>query len=77
MSRFSEWRTVTFVSFSIMIRYQRITVNVKDAMGNYFGDQQAYLRRNIDGWSVIWSFVSDHEDCIEATQKMLSKSRSE
>lgn len=47
-----------------------LTVNAKNALGGYTGDQQAYLLKSEDQWEVI--YIEDklsHTDCIEIMSK--------
>lgn len=70
-SAFAVPDSVKFGKFSMVGDDQAcLAFNVKDATGEYLGDQQAYLRRNVDGWSVLISSLSDHDDCIENTKKL-------
>lgn len=73
-SVFAESDSVTFGKFSMIgDDHACMTLNVKDATGEYLGDQHAYLRRNADGWSVLISSLSDHDYCVENTKKLAAK----
>jgi len=73
-SLFAESDSMTFGQFSMVgDDHACMTFNVKDATGEASGDQQAYLRRNVDGWSVLISSLSDHDACIENTKKLAAK----
>lgn len=50
--------------------YACLSFNAKGSSAEYSGDRQAYLRRNVDGWSVLVGSISDHDDCVENTKKL-------